>query len=81
MPVSIDTSNAALASRYDEIPYDALPHAATHPGRLATVATLNGHRAPGVARCSVLEVGCADGSNLIPMAVGRPAARLGGRGH
>ena len=43
MPVSIDTSNAALASRYDEIPYDALPHPASHPARLATVATFFGH--------------------------------------
>ena len=46
MAVSIDTSNAALANRYDEIPYEALPHPATHPGRLATVATFVGHVAP-----------------------------------
>jgi len=78
MAVSIDTSNAALASRYDEIPYDALPHPATHPGRLATMATLAGHSAPDVARCRVLEVGCSDGSNLIPMAVSLPDARFVG---
>jgi len=77
MPVGIDTS-AALASRYDEIPYDALPHPTTHPGRLATVATYVGHVAPGVERCRVLEVGCNDGSNLIPMAVSLPAARFVG---
>ena len=75
---SIDPSNAALADRYDEIPYDALPHRATHPGMLATIATLAGHPAPSVARCSVLEVGCSDGSNLIPMAVSLPAARFVG---
>ena len=75
---SIDTSNAALAVRYDEIPYDALPHPATHPGRLATVATLAGHPAPQVERCSVLEVGCSDGSNLIPLAVSLPEARFVG---
>ena len=78
MPVSIDTSNAALASRYDEIPYEALPHPASHPARLATVATFVGHAAPRVERCSVLEVGCNDGSNLIPMAVSLPAARFVG---
>jgi SAM-dependent methyltransferase len=78
MAVSIDTSNAALASRYDEIPYHALPHPATHPGRLATMATLAGHSAPDVARCRVLEVGCSDGSNLIPMAVSLPDARFVG---
>jgi SAM-dependent methyltransferase len=75
---SIDPSNAALAGRYDEIPYDALPHRATHPARIATVATFSGHAAPRVDRCRVLEVGCNDGSNLIPMAVSLPAARLVG---
>jgi protein-L-isoaspartate O-methyltransferase len=77
-PLSIDTSNAALASRYDEISYEALPHPETHPDRLATVATLVGHVAPHVDRCSVLEVGCNDGANLIPMAVSLPNAHFVG---
>ena len=74
----IDTSNSALAHRYDEIPYDALPHRATHPGRMATVAALVGHVAADPDRCSVLEVGCSSGSNLIAMAVSLPAARFVG---
>ena len=78
MPAGMDTSSAALASRYEAVPYEALPHPATHPGRLATVATFFGHAAPGVERCTVLEVGCNDGSNLIPMAVSLPAARFVG---
>ena len=78
MPVSIDTSNAALASLYDGIPYEALPHPASHPARLATVATFVGHGAPRLESCNVLEVGCNDGSNLIPMAVSLPAARFVG---
>jgi SAM-dependent methyltransferase len=73
-----DTSNAALARRYDEIPYDARPHRATHPARLAAVAVFVGHPAPRVERCSVLEVGCNSGSNLISMAVALPAARFVG---
>ena len=75
---SIDTSNIALVHRYDEIPYDALPHRATHPARLASVATFVGHPAPRVDCCSVLEVGCSDGSNLVPMAVSLPGARFVG---
>jgi SAM-dependent methyltransferase len=78
MQLNLDTSNAALASRYDEISYEALPHAATHPGRLAAVATFVGHVAPNVERCSVLEIGCNDGSNLISMAVSLPAAHFVG---
>jgi SAM-dependent methyltransferase len=75
---SIDPSNIALAHRYDEIPYDALPHRATHPARLASVATFVGHLAPRPEDCRVLEVGCNDGANLIPMAVSLPGARFVG---
>lgn len=75
---SVETSNVALAGRYDEIPYDALPHPATHPARIATVATFVGHAAPEVQSCRVLEVGCSDGANLIPMAVSLPNARFVG---
>ena len=75
---SIDTSNIAIAGRYQDVPYDALPHPATHPARMASVATFVGHAAPGVRNCRVLEVGCNDGSNLIPMAVSLPEARFVG---
>src|SRR5678815_757180 len=75
---SIDTSNIALAGRYEEIPYDALPHPATHPARLASIATFVGHLAPPVDCCRVLVVGCNDGSNLIPMAVSLPESRFVG---
>jgi len=75
---SIDTSNAAIASRYHDIAYDALPHPATHPARMASVAVVVGHVAPRVESCRVLEVGCNDGSNLIPMAVSLPHAQFVG---
>jgi SAM-dependent methyltransferase len=71
-------SNAALAARYDAIPYAALPHALTHPDRLATVATFLGYAPPAPATCRVLEVGCNDGSNVIPMAVSLPGATFVG---
>jgi len=44
--------------------------AQTHPDRLATIATLLGIRAAPPAECRVLELGCGDGGNLIPMALG-----------
>ena len=71
-------SNAALSERYDEVAYTALPHPATHPDRLATVAAFLGREPPDVARCRVLEVGCSDGGNLIPMAQGLPSAQFVG---
>ena len=72
------TTNAALAERYDTIPYAAVPHALTHPDRLAAVATFLGMTPPAVASCRVLEVGCSEGANLIPMAAGLPSARFVG---
>ena len=74
----LDTSSEALAARYDEIPYAALPHPVTHPERLATVATFLGKHPPDVSQCRVLEVGCNDGANLIPMALCLPAAEFVG---
>jgi 2-polyprenyl-3-methyl-5-hydroxy-6-metoxy-1,4-benzoquinol methylase len=78
MPLEADISNAALARRCEEIPYQAQPNAATHPGRLPTVGTFVGHSALRVEGCDVLEVGCNGGSNLIPMAVSLPGARFVG---
>ena len=68
----------ALAERYDTIAYAAQAHAQTHPAQLATVATLLGLQPPRVATCRVLEVGCADGANLLPMAASLPQAHFTG---
>src|SRR5262245_46505716 len=63
---------------YDTVPYESHPFAQSHPDRLATVATLLGLKPPPVARCRVLELGCASGGNLIPMAVGLPGSTFVG---
>ncbi|HVE48386.1 MAG TPA: methyltransferase regulatory domain-containing protein [Casimicrobiaceae bacterium] len=72
------TTPAAIARNYDAIRYDALPHAASHPDNLAAVATIFGLAPPPVASARVLEIGCNDGSNLLPMAALLPEARLVG---
>lgn len=53
---------------YDEIPYESTPLHETHPEFLATLARLFGIEAAPPANCRVLEIGCAGGGNLIPMA-------------
>lgn len=65
-------------SSYDRVPYDSKAFTETHPDRLATVATLFGLEPPPVDRCRVLELGCADGVNLIPMAVAFPESTFVG---
>jgi methyltransferase-like protein/2-polyprenyl-3-methyl-5-hydroxy-6-metoxy-1,4-benzoquinol methylase len=54
---------------YDEIPYPSYVHNQTHPDRLAVIGTLLGMCPAPVDHCRVLELGCGDGSNLIPMAM------------
>lgn len=64
----------APATSYDEVQYTDTPYPQSHPGHLAVVATLAGLATAPVGRCRVLEIGCARGGNLIPMAVGLPGS-------
>lgn len=66
------------ATSYDEVPYESFPFVQTHPDRLATLAHLFGLSPPALERCSVLELGCAAGGNLLPMAVALPRAKFVG---
>ncbi|HEX4883630.1 MAG TPA: class I SAM-dependent methyltransferase [Casimicrobiaceae bacterium] len=75
MTVAAQT-NAAIAANYDAVAYDALPYPMSHPDNLAAVATMFGLDAPPVETARVLEVGCNDGSNLLPMAAALPRARF-----
>ncbi len=63
---------------YDQIPYTSYPFAQTHPNRLATLAALHGLPPAPITNCRVLEVGCGDGANLIPMALGLPDSQFVG---
>jgi methyltransferase-like protein/SAM-dependent methyltransferase len=66
------------ANLYDSVPYPSLAFLQTHPDRLAVMGTLHGMNPPAVDHCRVLEIGCGDGSNLIPMAFGLPESRFVG---
>ncbi|RLT37821.1 MAG: methyltransferase domain-containing protein [Chloroflexi bacterium] len=57
---------------YDLVPYGGWSYAFTHPDVLATVARLRGLVTAPVEKCRVLEIGCAAGYNLIPMAISLP---------
>ncbi len=61
---------------YDEVPYIGYPFAQTHPDRLGTIATLLGMHPALVERCRVLEIGCGDGANLLPMASRLPHSQF-----
>jgi methyltransferase-like protein/SAM-dependent methyltransferase len=64
------------STSYDELPYSDNCFPYTHPDHLASVATIHGLIPPPVRDCRVLELGCARGGNLIPMALGLPTGRF-----
>ena len=53
---------------YDTVPYTSLPYSGTHPDRLCTIGRLFGMQPAHPTSCRVLELGCASGGNLLPMA-------------
>jgi methyltransferase-like protein/SAM-dependent methyltransferase len=61
-----------MESSYDEIPYKSSSFSQTHPNRLATLGRIFGLTPAPVTRCRVLELGCAGGGNLLPMAFNLP---------
>lgn len=65
-----------VPTSYDEMPYTNKAFPQSHPDRLAALATLFGLKPPALDACRVLELGCASGDNLIPMAVELPNARF-----
>jgi len=57
---------------YDAIPYESKSFPQTHPDRIATLGRLFGMNPAPVTHSRVLELGCAGGGNLIPMAFHLP---------
>jgi SAM-dependent methyltransferase len=60
------------------VPYPGHPFAQTHPDRLAALGTLFRSEPPPLDKCRVLELGCGDAGNLVPMALALPGGRFVG---
>jgi SAM-dependent methyltransferase len=63
---------------YNLTPYPRHTQTWTHPRRMAALATLVGLEVADPHHCRILELGCATGSNLIPIAVGLPQSECVG---
>lgn len=61
---------------YDQVPYPPLNHPQTHPDHLSAIGMLFGMEPAPVERCRLLEVGCANGTNLVPMAWSLPNSQF-----
>ncbi|HEY6563240.1 MAG TPA: class I SAM-dependent methyltransferase, partial [Pirellulaceae bacterium] len=56
------------AASYNEVPYPSFPFRKSHPDQLHTLGRLFGMAPADTAACRVLEIGCAGGGNILPMA-------------
>ena len=61
---------------YNQLPYVSMPVVYSQPSRLAALAALHGLRAPAADEARVLEIGCASGGNIIPLALRFPRSRF-----
>ena len=79
-PSSPDMSEALARTRasYDETPYASHPLSRQQPARLAAAALWFGLTAPSARTARVLEIGCASGGHIIPLAALWPEARFVG---
>ena len=68
----------SLRERYDAIPYHHGSIPDTHPARLALIGRLHGVQTAPPDRCRVLELGCAEGMNLLPLAERFPGSEFVG---
>lgn len=68
----------ATPSSYDLVEYPSYTHPQTHPDRLAVIGSLFGLQPAPIGQCRVLELGCGNGSNLLPMACGLPGSQFVG---
>ena len=59
---------SSLTTQYDRVRYPGRFYPQASPDRLATLATLYGLQPPPVDRCRVLEMGCGEGGNIVPLA-------------
>ena len=70
---------AEVNNPYDEFPYRSYPVEWSAPERLALTSLLHGGPRFALDRpYNVLEIGCGDGSNLLPLAYYRPYAHFTG---
>jgi hypothetical protein len=74
--MSATALHAGLKAAYEDVAYVGRPNHHSHPDRLAAIATLFGMTPADPARARVLEVGCGDAANLLPMAARYPDARF-----
>ncbi len=65
-----------MTTLYDQVRYPSRPLWVTHPSSLGAMARLYGLTTAPAERCRVLDIGCGEGGNLLPMAAALPHSRF-----
>ncbi len=73
-----DTVSDATPFAYDVVPYPSYCYPQSSPAHLHAQAQVFGLSAPDIDTARVLEIGCASGSNIIPLAARFPKAKFVG---
>lgn len=76
--MSVRDQERVVLESYERFPYASASQHHTHPSHVAAMAILHGLSPAPPEECTVLELGCADGGNLIPMALELPRSRFTG---
>lgn len=71
-------STTTTMNDYDAVPYSSYPYSQTKPEHLYTLAKLFGLAAPDFSKSKILELGCASGGNIIPLALNYPDCSITG---
>lgn len=67
------------SNSYDEVVYETYPYSQTHPSHLYTIGKLFGvTKCNSVSKSRILELGCACGDNIIPIAYHYPNSEVVG---
>ncbi len=67
-----------ISATYDTLPYVSHAYQQTHPDFLRAVASLFGFQASPINQARILEIGCAFGGNILPLALYHPSAQITG---
>lgn len=76
--IALCLEDTLLADSYDQVRYPSLARNQTHPEHVAALARIAGFPMPPVERWRVLEIGCGNGANVLPVAFDYPESRFVG---